>query len=195
MTHPIPATAAAQFRGLFLSLVLDPELLFGRVLSTDAVSQAIADEAGPTGDRVFTPEATLATFLSQVLSDDHSCRAAVARLKGWRAGRGLPPCSLATGGYCKARQRLPEALLPRLVRRTGDGLQGHAPNGWLFHGRKVVIVAYPGVQVLDVAGPAEVFRAASLLAGGAYDVTVAAPCSAMIAQADSITVRPSAIWA
>ena len=122
MTHPIPATAGAQFRGLFLSLVLDPELLFGRVLSTDAVSQAIAEEAGPTGDRVFTPAVTLATFLSQVLSDDHSCRAAVARLKGWRAGRGLPPCSLATGGYCKARQRLPESLLPRLVRRTGDGL-------------------------------------------------------------------------
>ena len=34
MTHPIPATAAAQLRGLFLSLVLDPELLFGRILST-----------------------------------------------------------------------------------------------------------------------------------------------------------------
>jgi hypothetical protein len=149
MTHPIPATAGAQFRGLFLSLVLDPELLFGRVLSTDAVSQAIAEEAGPTGDRVFTPAATLATFLSQVLSDDHSCRAAVARLKGWRAGRGLPPCSLATGGYCKARQRLPESLLPRLVRRTGDGLQGHAPDGWLFHGRKVVIVDGSGVSMPD----------------------------------------------
>jgi hypothetical protein len=149
MTHPIPATAGAQFRGLFLSLVLDPELLFGRVLSTDAVSQAIAEEAGPTGDRVFTPAVTLATFLAQVQSDDHSCRAAVARLKGWRAGRGLPPCSLATGGYCKARQRLPESLLPRLVRRTGDGLQGHAPDGWLFHGRRVVIVDGSGVSMPD----------------------------------------------
>ena len=28
---------------------------------------------------------------SQVLSDDHSCRAAVARLLAWRAARGLPP--------------------------------------------------------------------------------------------------------
>ena len=149
MTHPIPATAAAQFRGLFLSLVLDPELLFGRVLSTDAIAQAIAEEAGPTGDRVFTPVVTLATFLAQVLSDDHSCRAAVARLKGWLAARGLPPCSLATGGYCKARQRLPESLLPRLVRETGDGLQGRAPDGWLFHGRRVVIVDGSGVSMPD----------------------------------------------
>jgi hypothetical protein len=34
----------------------------------------------------------------------------------WRAPRGLPACSPATGGYCKARQRLLEALLQRLVR-------------------------------------------------------------------------------
>ena len=81
MTHPIPATAAAQFGDLFRSLVLDPELLFGRVLSTEAVAQAIAEEAGPTGDRLFTPAVTTATFLAQVHSDDHSCRAAVARLK------------------------------------------------------------------------------------------------------------------
>jgi hypothetical protein len=149
MTHPTPATAGAQFRGLFRSLVLDPGLLFGRVLSEETLVRAVADEAGKTGDRIFTPPVTLATFLSQVHSDDHSCRAAVARLKGWRAGQGLPPCSLATGGYCKARQRLPESLLPRLVRRTGDGLHDRAPGGWLFHGRKVVIVDGSGVSMPD----------------------------------------------
>jgi hypothetical protein len=149
MTHPIPATAAAQFGDLFRSLVLDPELLFGRVLSEATLTSIIADEAGPTGDRVFTPAVTLATFLAQVHSDDHSCRAAVARLKGWLAARGLPPCSLATGGYCKARQRLPESLLPRLVRRTGDGLQEGAPDDWLFHGRRVVIVDGSGVSMPD----------------------------------------------
>src|SRR4051794_18192904 len=117
-----PAVTGAQFRGLFRSLVLDPGLLFDRVLSEQALSGAIDDEAGRTGDRIFTPAVTLATFLAQVHGDDPSCRAAVARLKGWRAGRGLSPCSLATGGYCKARQRLPESLLPRLVRLTGDGL-------------------------------------------------------------------------
>ena len=40
--------------------------------------------------------------------------------------------------------------------------------------RRVVIVAFPGVQTLDVTGPAEVFRAASLLKPPGYDVTVAA---------------------
>jgi transcriptional regulator GlxA family with amidase domain len=40
--------------------------------------------------------------------------------------------------------------------------------------RRVVIVVYPGVQTLDVTGPAEVFRAASLLRPPGYEVTVAA---------------------
>ena len=53
--------------------------------------------------------------------------------------------------------------------------------------RRVVIVAYGGVQVLDVAGPAEVFRAGSLLADGAYDVTIAAPKAGPV-QASSLTL-------
>jgi transcriptional regulator GlxA family with amidase domain len=41
--------------------------------------------------------------------------------------------------------------------------------------RRVVVVAFPGVQTLDVTGPAEVFRAASLLRPPGYEGTVAAP--------------------
>ena len=40
--------------------------------------------------------------------------------------------------------------------------------------RRVVIVTYPGVQTLDVTGPAEVLRAATLIKPPGYDVTVAA---------------------
>jgi transcriptional regulator GlxA family with amidase domain len=40
--------------------------------------------------------------------------------------------------------------------------------------RRVVIVVFSGVQTLDVTGPAEVFRAASLLRPPGYQVTVAA---------------------
>ena len=136
---PSRPSSPAQFRSLFRSLVLDPVLLFGQVFSAEALAVAVACEAGRSCDRIFTPLVTVATFLSQILSDDHSCRGAVARLLAWRAARGLPPCSPDTGAYCKARQRLPESLLPRLVRRTADRLQDHAPEGWLWHGRRVVI--------------------------------------------------------
>jgi transcriptional regulator GlxA family with amidase domain len=41
--------------------------------------------------------------------------------------------------------------------------------------RRVVVVAFPGVQPLDVVGPAEVFHTAAQLHGGGYDVEIVAP--------------------
>jgi transcriptional regulator GlxA family with amidase domain len=48
----------------------------------------------------------------------------------------------------------------------------------MMHGmqpKRVVILAYPGLQPLDVAGPAEVFSAANRIAPGSYAVEVVAP--------------------
>src|SRR5262249_24091179 len=48
---------------------------------------------------------TIWGFLSQVLSDDHSCRDTVARIIAHRAASGLPVCSPNTASYCNARAR------------------------------------------------------------------------------------------
>jgi hypothetical protein len=146
---PIPAAAPAQFRSLLRSFALDPGPLTDELLTADHLARVVAAEAGTTRDRVFTPAVTLAAFLGQVLSDDHTCQAAVGRLIAWRAARGLPPCAADTGGYCKARRRLPEALLPRLVRDTADRVQGGAPDSWLFHGRRVVLADGSSVSMPD----------------------------------------------
>jgi hypothetical protein len=63
----------------------------------------------------------------------------------------LPPCSPDTGGYCKARPRLPEALLSPLVRDSADALQDEAPAGWLFHGRRAVLADGSTVSMPDTA--------------------------------------------
>ncbi len=149
MSDPIPAGPRAQFRALFRSLVLDPALLFARAFDPDDLARAAAEVAGRTADRIFTPLTTLAVFLAQVSSDDHSCRSAVARLLAWRAARGLRPCSPDTGAYCKARRRLPEDLPHRLVREAGDRLSGRAPDAWSFHGRRVVIADGTTVTMPD----------------------------------------------
>jgi hypothetical protein len=149
VTDPSRTDDPAQFRSLFRSLVLDPALLLDRVLTADSIARAVAELAGTSRERIFTPLATLAVFLGQVLDDDRSCRAAVARLLAWRAARGLRPGSPDTGAYCKARLRLPEALLPRLVREAGDALQGRAPDAWLCRGRRVVIVDGSCVSMPD----------------------------------------------
>ena len=139
MSDPNPAVADPQSHSLFQSFVLDPALILARVVDSEDIARAVAEEVGKTRDRLFTPVVTLAVFLSQLLSDDHTCLPAVTRLLAWRTARGLPACSADTGGYCKARQRLPEALLPRLARDTANGLQDNAPEAWLFHGRRVIL--------------------------------------------------------
>ena len=86
----------------------DAELPFTDVLSETIVAQALTAIDVYWMDRVYPPLITLWVFLSQVLSADHSCRAAVARLIAHRISRGQGPCSPDTGAYCQARKRLPE---------------------------------------------------------------------------------------
>lgn len=149
MSDPNPALADPQARSLFQSFVLDPAMIFARVIDSEDIARAIAEEVGNTRDRIFTPLVTLSLFLSQLLSDDHTCLPAVTRLLAWRTARGLSACSVDTGGYCKARQRLPETLLPRLVRETADGLQDNTPEAWLFSGRRVVLADGSTVSMPD----------------------------------------------
>jgi hypothetical protein len=149
MSQPTTPQASTQFRGLFRSMVVDPMLLFAHVFASETVAQVVEEEVGETDDRIYTPLVTLALLLFQIFSNDHSCRNAVARLRSWRVAHGLKPCSLATGGYCTARERLPESLLPRLVRDTGTGLQEQAPSSWLFHDRPVVIADGTTVSMPD----------------------------------------------
>jgi hypothetical protein len=59
-------------------------------------------------------------FLRQVLSADHSRRAAVARLIACRVARKERPCSAETGAYCQSRKRLPEELISQIARQTAS---------------------------------------------------------------------------
>ena len=81
--------------------------------TAEDLAQAMAEEIGKTHNRNFTPMVTLASFLVQVLSDEHTCLPAVGGLIAWRAARGLAPCSPDTGGDCKARRRLPRGAVAR----------------------------------------------------------------------------------
>ena len=56
------------------------ELPFTDVLSEETIAPALGAIDACWKDRIYTPLVTLWVFLSQVISADHSCRAAVARL-------------------------------------------------------------------------------------------------------------------
>lgn len=134
-------------RGLSFERTLAPFLQadglpFAEVLTAAAMAQAFADAQvsfGQTAQAFWTPDLTLWTFLSQVLDGDPSCRAAVSRAL---AAQGLSPTpeDLNTGNYCRARGKLPTAVLQRLTRQVSDGLEQAAPAAWLWKGKHVTLV-------------------------------------------------------
>ena len=89
--------------------------------------------------RVFSPVVTLSAFISQVLSEDKACRAAVARVLADRIDKGEKPCSSNTSGYCQARNRLPGKWILELTRSTGAKLHKEMSSEWLWKGRRVVL--------------------------------------------------------
>jgi hypothetical protein len=123
----------------------DGNLPFTDVLSEGTVAQALKALNVSWLDRVYSPLVTLWVFLGQVLSQDHSCRGAVARLIAHRVSRGQRPCSAETGAYCQARKRIPEEFFAEVARKTGQALDEGAPGQWLWKGRRVL--AYDGSTV------------------------------------------------
>jgi hypothetical protein len=114
-----------------------------------SVLDALNEHGVQYRDRLFSPVTTIWGFLSQVLSEDHSCRDAVARVLAHRAASGLGPCSPNTASYCNARARLPAAVLRTLAKRTAQQLQACLPEGWKWNGRNVFIADGSHVSMPD----------------------------------------------
>ena len=139
MVQSTACPASGQIESVRDRLKQRQGLPFLEFLSPDLVETACRHCRHLWRERIYTPSITLAIFLSQVLSDDHSCDDAVDRFQKYRFDRGLPRVSTSTGSYCEARQRLPEILIWDLVRRVGRSIHQEANQGWLFHGRSVKI--------------------------------------------------------
>ena len=149
MRHANPARLNDQLSFLRRQFAQDAALPFSDVLSEDLVTQALTTACVSWIDRIFSPLVTLWVFLSQVLSADHSCRAAVARLLAHRLARGQGPCSPATGAYCQARKRLPESFFADVARQTGRALEAAVDKQWLWNGRRVYIYDGSSVSMPD----------------------------------------------
>lgn len=74
-------------------------LFFAERLSAERIRVACERLQHEFRERIFSPGTTLWVFLTQVLSADHSCCEAVAKLNFWRLARGLRPCSPETDSY------------------------------------------------------------------------------------------------
>jgi len=127
----------------------DQRLPFADSLSERSILDALNEHGIKYRDRVFSPVTTIWGFLSQVLSDDHSCRDAVSRIIAHRAANGLGVCSPNTASYCDARGRVSVGVLRTLARRTARELQAGAVESWRWNGRSVFIADGSHVSMPD----------------------------------------------
>ena len=114
-------------------------LSFQTLLSAERILAACQQAGYRFRDRIYGPVTTVLAFLSQILTKDGSCEAAVGRVLVDRLEKGLPACSTETTSYCAARQRLPEVVLSGLALDIGNEQHDQAPNDWKLHGRNIEI--------------------------------------------------------
>ena len=113
------------------------------------LKQLVQKHGGAYRDRVYPPLRTLGLFIGQALSADDACQDAVARNLSECTARGVRQCSLNTGPYCKARQRLPLELVVKLQRALAGRLERSQPGGWRWQGRSVKLLDGTTVSMPD----------------------------------------------
>ena len=100
-------------------------------------------------ERLFPPTETLSMFLAQALSADRSCQRVVNETAVKRMIGGLATSSTDTGGYCKARKRLPLDMVRTLALEAGGKITACAPRPWHWRGRPVRLVDGTTVTLPD----------------------------------------------
>ncbi|ASC69262.1 Transposase InsG for insertion sequence element IS4 [Halomicronema hongdechloris C2206] len=126
-------------------------LPFAEVLP-EAEIQSVLNEQGIRYRRVlYTPMVVLWSWLSQVLDVDGSLSHAVKRVTTWMSLSGLTVPSADTGGYSKARKRLPESIFPPLLQRVARALRQKVPPAQRWCGRPVKAFDATTVLMSDTA--------------------------------------------
>ncbi len=145
-----------RFRLVLSSVLQASGLPFSDILTEDDIEEAFNEEesqfAQEDGD-IFTPSLTLWAFLSQMLhkGEQRSCLAVVSRIIVLLVALEREPCANNSGGYCKARAKLPETVLRRLVTRVANGCEEQVPDDWLWKGRHVKLADGTTVSMPDTA--------------------------------------------
>jgi hypothetical protein len=130
------------FRNALAPFAQDQDFPLAEVLSEADVVRIFAEEKvsfGKLAHSFWTPAITLWAFLWQVISPDKSCRQVVANVL-MSFALSQEPEDIDTGLYCRARAKLPSAVLRRLALHVGQGLERVAPKDWLWKGKHVQLV-------------------------------------------------------
>ena len=139
-----PPVKSSPFDIVRRSCVQQDGLPFADALTPEHIGQAWEAEGGSVGETspetVYTRGIVLWAMLSQALFTGvgRSCRAAVIRVAAYYAllGRSI---STNTGAYCRARAKVGEGVVRRLMEGVAERSEAQVPEDWKWLGRTVVI--------------------------------------------------------
>ena len=100
-------------------------------------------------ERCFPPTETLSMFIAQVFHADRSCQNIVNQASVKMLVNNSTPCSTHTGGYCRARKRLPTQMPKDLALFIGQSIEENMPSSWRWHGRRVRVVDGTSITMPD----------------------------------------------
>ncbi len=126
-----PKTVLAQLKNA-------ENIPFREILSAECIVESIRNIN--YRKRVFTPDIVIWGFLSQVLSTDQSCQAAVARIIAFCVSQGKHPPSANTAAYSKARTRLPEEIISNLAKESAEQMEEEVTPEWLWHKKHIKLI-------------------------------------------------------
>lgn len=113
---------------------------FFNLLTSPKLLSVVEEQLPEHRERLYPPTTTLSLFLTQCMNSDSSCQNTVNSHTVERVFNGLSACSTHTGGYCKARQRLPIEMIMTLTKQTGDMVNQRLPTPWKWRNRNVKLV-------------------------------------------------------
>ena len=119
-----------------------------KILSSEPC-YTIINECRKYRSRLFTPLTTILLFIQQVLSQDKSCRNALAKLIALQFVSKVKECSHNIGAYCQARMRIPESTVTDLVQTTGSLSTKNIPAKWQLFGLDFKLIDGTTVRMAD----------------------------------------------
>lgn len=155
--HPIRSASLRQRHALKRGLRSIDAYAFFDLLTDASMLDQVEAHLPAHRERLLPPTEVLAMFLAQTMSADRSCQYAVNSFVARRIAGGLSACSTSTGAFCRARQRLPEAMVMALLKFAGQRLVGAAPRMANWRGRRVRLVDGTTISMPDTPANQKAF--------------------------------------
>lgn len=149
--HPSRCTSRQQQRRIASHRTDSDSYAFFNLLTSDELFETVEQLLPDHRERLYSPTETLSMFLAQSMNADRSCQHAVNQQAIKRVAGGLSPSSTHTGGYCRARRRLPLGMISSLTCHIGQRMTRMMPQHWRWRGRRVYLVDGTTLTMPDTA--------------------------------------------